>query len=122
MAAAWPIDEIEGLLVYCEQLKEQKLAAERQLVQQQLAVANRAATTIKSLSRQAIRDLVPGDDELGEGRAEGDLAGRGGAGGDADHVLFGDAALEKPLLQLRILIKILRIGGIPDIAIKGDNP
>jgi hypothetical protein len=47
LAAAWPTDQVEGLLVYCQHLKAQKEVAERELVREQLTRAKFAIARLQ---------------------------------------------------------------------------
>ena len=65
-------------------------------------------------------DLVEGaGEEFAEGGAEGDFAGGGTAGGDGDHVLFGDAAFEE--VRRVVLVEVFGVGGIFDVGVEGDD-
>ena len=48
MYAAWPRDEMEGLILYCEKLRSEKIAAEKQLADLHAARARESAKAITS--------------------------------------------------------------------------
>ena len=53
--AAWPIDEVEGLVIYCERLREEKLAAERRLAEVHADRALWAARGMVSATAETLR-------------------------------------------------------------------
>ena len=80
LMAAWPRDEVEGLLVYCDMLRRQKADAERATARAQLDVARMAARSLRGPVAPP-----PGDERLVVTRVE-EAHGETLSDGDARHV------------------------------------